>query len=305
MTIALPVRQRYFLMMLSATLMAGGMLGGCDNSLNPISEGTVYTIHGALNVSKDWQAVRVRNLKNPITPEGTGELEAKVTIENLETGATVPLQDSVVTFEGVTTHNYWAHFDVTPDTKYKVTVSGPDGRSTATATTRTPKIKRARARPDSGNCLDAFTVWFPNFDELALIQARIGYMPDRQMVWRDLTPRFGRQDGKTVPLVRFQPEELIKPDIPSQDEPSRLFYEPRCWELTDNKIYVGFRHLGPAWSGRFPGQEVEFDPTETGRVQNGLGFFGGYRMDTIAVEVDTANAIPIDRSPAVRPKTLQ
>jgi hypothetical protein len=286
--------------MLLAVLVAGSLVGGCDNTLNPIPEDTVYTLHGALNVTKDWQVIRVRNLRSPVTPEGTGPLEARVQIENLATGATWQLQDSTVVFDGVTTHNYWARFDVAPDTRYKVTVSGPDGSNPATATTRTPKIKPAVALPDSGNCLDTFTITFPEIEELALIQARIGYMPDSQRVWRDLDVRFGTHNGETVPLYTFQPEELIKPDIPSQDLPSRLFYEPRCWELTENEIIVGFRHLGPAWSGEFPGQEIEFDPTQTGRVTNGLGFFGGYRMDTVAVEVDTAEAIPINRSPVAR-----
>jgi hypothetical protein len=288
---------------MAAIALAAVVVGGCDNTLNPIPEDTVYTLHGALNVTQDWQVIRVRNLRTPVTPEGTGPLDAQVTLENLATGTTTSLQDSVVVFDGVTTHNYWARVDVTPDTEYKVTVSGPNGENAATATTRTPTIKRAVAQPDSGNCLDIFTVTFPEIDELALIQARIGYMPDSQRVWRDVDVRFGTHDGETVPLYSFQPEELIAPDIPSQDLPSRLFYEPRCWALTENEIVVGFRHLGPAWSGAFLGEDVEFDPTKTGRVTNGLGFFGGYRMDTVAVEVDTAEAIPIDRSPAARKRT--
>lgn len=292
-------------LLLAALVLTGSVLGGCDNTLNPISEGTVYTLHGALNTTQDWQVIRVRNLKNPVTPGGTGPLDAQVTLENLATGATTQLQDSVVVFDGVTTHNYGARIDVTPDTEYRVIVSGPDGENPATATTRTPKVKPAVALPDSGNCLDVFTIAFPEIDELGLIQARIGYTPDRQTVWRDLDVRFGRVDGERMPKVTFQPEELIKPDIPSQDLPSRLFYEPRCWELETNQIVIGFRHLGPAWSGAFPGQQVEFDPTKTGRVTGGLGFFGGYRMDTVAVEVDTAEAIPIDRSPAARTNGLR
>jgi hypothetical protein len=38
-------------------------------------------------------------------------------------------------------------------------------------------------------------------------------------------------------------------------------------------------------------QSISFSPNASDVVENGLGFFGALRYDTLAVTVDTANAI--------------
>jgi len=264
------------------------LLIGCDNTLDPISNDGVFTIHGALNASVDRQFIRVRDLNSPLTADATRDLDATVRVENLRTGAVTPLRDSVKKFGNVYVHNFWADLNVEPDTEYRIVAERPDG-ATSTATMRTPAVIEVERTRTDGNCLDFYQVRFLGVRELNLIRTRIGFQFEGRVFWVPRPTGFG---GGTV-SVSFQPEEVLAEEIGSQDNPStRLRYEPRCLVLTDDTLRVAYKHLGPAWSGRIPG-DLDFDPTASNDVDNGLGFFGGYREDTVAVRVDTSGVIQL------------
>ncbi len=264
------------------------LLGGCDNAISPISDEGAFTIHGALNASVDRQFVRVRALNSPLTPDATRNLDATVRVENLRTGAVTPLRDSVAAFGAVYVHNFWANFDVAPDTEYRVVAERSDG-ATSAATMRTPSVVEVERSRTEGDCLDQYLVRFLGVRELSLIRPRIGFQFEGRTFW---VPRATGFRGGVV-SVSFQPEEVLAEEIGSRDNPStRLRYEPRCLVLTDDTLRVAYKHLGPAWSGRIPG-DLDFDPTTSDVVDNGLGFFGGYREDTVAVRVDTSGVIPL------------
>ena len=279
---------RHVLGLLVALVGTALLLIGCDNTLDPISNDGVFTIHGALNASADRQFVRVRSLNSPLTSDATRELDATVRVENLRTGAVTALQDSVTTFGDVYVHNFWADLDVEPDTEYRVVAERPDG-ATSTATMRTPEVVEVERTRTDGNCLDFYRVQFPSVREQNLIQAQIGFQVDGRTFWVSRPTGFG---GAGVE-VGFQPERVLAEEISLQDNPStRLRYESRCLRLSDDRLLVAYKHLGPAWSGRIPG-DLTFDPTISDDVDNGLGFFGGYREDTVAVRVDTSGVIQL------------
>lgn len=270
------------------------LLAGCENTIEPLAGDGGFSIHGFVNVSAERQIVRVRDLSSPLTAEATRTIDATVTLRNVATGETTPLQDSVVVFQDVSTHNFWADVDVTASTEYQVIVEGSDGTQTV-ATTRTPDSVRVEPEPASGNCLDNVKVWFRGVTQVNLISTRIGFRTGGRTVWVNKEPAFERNapPGSDVRLA-FQPERILANEIPLQDNPDTSFqYEPRCRELDTDAIEVAFTHLGPAWSGQLPEGPLLFDPTDSRFVENGLGFFGGLRQDTVRVRVDTASAIPI------------
>ena len=273
---------------LLVALAGTALLLGCENTLDPIANDRVFTIHGALNASVDRQFVRVRSLNSPFTADATRDLDATVRVENRRTGAVTALQDSVTTFGDVYTHNFWAEMDVEPDTEYRVIAERSDG-ATSTATMRTPAVIEVERTRTDGHCLDVYRIQFPSVREQNLIQAQIGFRLEERTFWVPRPTGFG---GAGVE-VEFQPEQVLAEEVGSLDNPStRLRYEPRCLVLDDDQLVVAFKHLGPAWSGRIPG-DLDFDPTTSDVVDNGLGFFGGYREDTVAVRVDTSGVIPL------------
>lgn len=265
-------------------------LGGCDNTLDPISDEGAFTIHGALNASTERQFIRVRDLNSPLTAKTTRKLDATVRVENLETGAITSFQDSVVAFGGVYTHNFWADLDVQPNTEYRVVVDRSDGASSEAAMT-TPPVVEVNRRPTEGHCLNRFSIRFRGVKELNLIRAQVGFRYQGRAFWVPWPSSFGSASSTADVHVLFQPETVLATQIESQDNPSTRFrVEPRCLKLSDNQIYVAFQHLGPAWSGHLPGN-LSYDPTESDVVENGLGFFGGLREDTVSVTVDTSSVI--------------
>lgn len=269
------------------------LLVGCENTLDPLSGERGFTIHGFVNVSAERHFIRVRDLKSPLTADATRTLDATVILRNVETGAATPMQDSVVIFQDVYTHNFWAEVDIAPATQYQVIVEGPDG-TTTTATTQTPGEIEIDREPASGNCLNNFKIWFRGITELNLISTRVGFRFGGRTTWVDESPAFeaNAPPGADARLV-FQPERILAVEIPSQDNPdTSRRYEPRCLKLDTETIRIAFTHLGPAWSGEIP-DGFTFDPTDSRFVENGVGFFGGLRQDTVSVTVDTSSPIPI------------
>lgn len=270
------------------------LLGGCENTIDPLTGDDGFTVHGFVNVSAKRHFIRVRDLNSPLTADATRELDATVTLENVDTGATTPMQDSVVVFDDVYTHNFWAEVDIEAGTQYRVIVEGSDG-TTTTATTRTPDPVNVDPDPSSGHCLNSFRIWFRGITELNLISSRIGFQFEGRRFWISKEPGFERNAPPGADArLEFQPERILANEIPPQDNPDTSFrYEPRCRELGSNEIRIAFTHLGPAWSGKLPEGPLLFDPTESRFVENGVGFFGGLRQDTVAITVDTSSAIPI------------
>jgi hypothetical protein len=274
-----------------------GLVPGCQNSVAPIGDEARLSLYGALSLSSDNQYVRVRDLQKPLTPAATRQLNVQVTLERLRDGQRFSMRDSVVSFDSVYTHNFYRRLALEPEAAYRVIATHADGRRT-TATARMPPILEEVATPDSANCQTPFRVTFTPVTDLRTMDITVVYQHAGDDVRVEYGPRttdllsFRRQDNESV-VVEFTPETLLSYTIPSQDESTRFLYEPRCLVLDDDRIEIEYLQYGPEWQA--DGAPAEpFDPTETSPVTDGLGFLGGIRRDSTFIEVDTANAIPID-----------
>ena len=291
---------------------------GCDNTIDPFSGRSTFSIYGYLNLSEQRQFIRVKDVNEPLVGDSASRsIDATVTLENLSTGAQRTLQDSVINFDGVVTHNFWTDWMPAPDTEYRVTVTRSDGVTTH-ATTRTPRAIAPVSSPEAGHCLTNFSIPFPGIRNRQRIrQVQVGFLPEREddgadgppapgedrdtddasnqeRVWVSLEDTEGAQmisrSGADV-HIRLLTEELLRPFLPSIDTRPMDTYIPRCLLLDDDQIYVAYVHLGTNWSGVLSRQSISFNPGASRYVENGLGFFGALRYDTLSVTVDTANAI--------------
>lgn len=102
----------------------------CDNSLDPLDEEKgAYSIYGYLNLYKDINYIRVKNLNITYLQDSTN-IDAEVTLENIYSGATEILEDTIVVFDSLKTHNFCRTMDIQPHIEYRVSVEGSDGKKT-------------------------------------------------------------------------------------------------------------------------------------------------------------------------------
>lgn len=113
------------------------LLSTCDQSFEPLAENNQYhfSIYGFLDASADTQWVRVGTAREALddTPDPSG---ITVTLENLQTGETVEMQDSLFTTENFL--NYWSTMDIKNEQTYRIKVEGANTKSSY-ATVTTPK----------------------------------------------------------------------------------------------------------------------------------------------------------------------
>ncbi len=123
--------------LLLLTLLGAAVLAGCETAFDPFEESDAsFSLFGFVDADADTQFVRVAALRQSAYEDAP--VEAVVTLEDLTRGETATLRDSVVRFStGAVVHNFWTTTPVEPGTAYRLTATGPDGR-TATASLETP-----------------------------------------------------------------------------------------------------------------------------------------------------------------------
>lgn len=123
------------------------LISACDTSVQPTvpSDDYHYSIFGVLNPAQDTQWVRVEALGVPTSEGASPSLDATVTLQNMETGQTWTLQDSLMeVFRDEFQHNFWTRAPIAPSTSYQLTVHNGDGDTTRASTTtpaRPPSIR--------------------------------------------------------------------------------------------------------------------------------------------------------------------
>jgi hypothetical protein len=231
-------------------------------------------------------------------------MEATVQLKNLTDGTEETLRDSVIVFEDagskVVTHNFWTNTPIQPETQYRLVVKNPEGeRTTATATT--PASTKARAVPDSADCLSSFVVEFPPIKNDRLVRAdvefeyRVGGSDNTTELAYSQRDGLQERDDGTV-FFRFEPEDLLLESFNSiNDESEECYYTPLCANLASARVTIRYTYLGPDWEGTMPEEVPTLDPTESPYIKNGKGFFGALRRDTTSVEVDTTRIYQEDK----------
>jgi len=125
-------------------LLILGVGSGCVDTFEPYQvSDRHFSIFGYLNAAADTQWIRVTPIRQSVFTTA-GELDAHVTLEEMATGATVELHDSVFRYLAATNlegtaeswaHNYWTDVPIEFGATYRLSVVAADGETTTTMVT--------------------------------------------------------------------------------------------------------------------------------------------------------------------------
>ncbi|MEX0649365.1 MAG: hypothetical protein WEA56_06835 [Balneolaceae bacterium] len=124
---------------ISGLLFLSFMFVSCDQSFQPLKENDVspFSMYGTLDASADTQWVRVTPLREQV--ETLSEKpEMNVTLENLESGTTAVMEDSLFQFflpGGQNTVNVRTSMEVEFGQSYKLKAERPDGAASSVTVT--------------------------------------------------------------------------------------------------------------------------------------------------------------------------
>jgi len=274
-----------------------------DRTIDPFEEddGT-YSVYGVLEVNKSPNFIRIKDLNESFFPDSNAALDAEVLFENLKTGNTQMLQDSVVRFGNFLTHNFKVNQPITPLTEYRLEVTGPDGEVVSTVA-NTPATTDASASPDENvDCMVSVTFSFKNVVRPEEVLMEVGFFYDGRLFWGSTgtVDDLEFRPGEDEMFVRMRPKDLLIEVFPPAGladfitrggDPRNFPADFLCDELDSDTVLVRYRHLSKEWENFQPDTDAgEFDPTTSFDVNNGLGFFGALLEDTLAFTVDTTGS---------------
>lgn len=277
------------------------LLGGCDTSIDPVREDT-YSVYGYISPEADRQFIRVKPLDEPLRADANRVLDVTVTLQNVDTGTTYPLRDSVIVFvdqgDSLTTHNFWTDADIQPETRYRLAVRR-EGQVITSAETRTPTSASPTPIPAKGNCLTRFRVRFDDAGQKPIrLRGEFDYDGQRQRVPIDAEVRVP-PDGPSY--LDFIPEsDLLDARIPGNERITVPFgpdlLPPRCLDLDSDTLKVEYVYASRNWAefdvdASDPAEFIQY--VENTQVENGQGFFGALHRGRVAVTVDTSDTLSV------------
>lgn len=282
-----------------AALLA--LVGNCDANLQPYADNAgLFSIYGYLTLSDEPHYIRVKNLNDLVLDDSTKPLNATVTLEDLETGDTEVLVDSIVEFDGLYTHNFRSEMDIEAERTYEVRVERSDGRIGRATATMPPLTATTLSPATEAPCHRRITVEFPNVDNPRFIQASVGLKYGDAIGWMNIELERLDEGGSRA---RFTPASMVDEIVPENVTPFvDCDAEKYCNLLDDKNVRIAYTHFGPDW----PADSTLARPLPS-EVANGLGVFGGLRRDTLVATTNATLRCPgpetVPCRPAPRPCT--
>lgn len=254
---------------------------------------STVSLYGTLNVAADPQAIRVEPLGDRVQLGAPPEIDVTVTLENLDTGTQVTLQDSLSEVGGAySVHNFWTDHPIQPSTSYRVAVK-QGGETVTSATTITPANAPALIQTsefylpcDSEN--NTFIVLARNIDRLAAAHVIYpitydlsGQSPIQTLNQYDHSDTIDESGDRFEIYVNYRPalEELNPEPGPGQPCIRKEYF-------THSYVLMAVTAGGPNWP---EWRDLPFDqiarPDSLSNVQGGHGFVGGIYSDTLKVPI--------------------
>jgi hypothetical protein len=268
----------------------------CEQSFEPIAENNQYhfSIYGFLDVSADTQWVRVGTSRNAIDDisEPTGII---VTLENLQTGEIVIMQDSLFTMPDFL--NYWTTAGIENEQTYRIKAEGTDGNSSHVVLT-TPQALPTPLVLENTFPPFGFSIYIDDVVErIADIQSRwyVILNPDTNPVKRTYTFTY-RSEMKHVEVYNG----AFTVFAPLEDEEEYI-----AQNLGNNAFRVAHRQFfvaaaGPEWDENIISiDDLEYFINATAsNVENGLGYVIGIDSKWVPYRScstpDGSNVIPCE-----------
>lgn len=264
---------------LFSVILAGFVLGGCDNTLEPLNkEKGIYSVYGFVDVRDEVNYIRVKNMNIPLVDDTSSTIDATVTLTDVNRGISRILEDSLVQFDSVVTHNFRTRLDIQPETTYRLDVEGGDGR-TVSATTTTPGIARYNAAPTGEPCDSLITVTFKPVKKETIIVMGLQFLIGGQWFGEFRTlqaPVSGSYDGSVS--YTFMPLEFIRESLNDNSL--------HCWSMDTEYFYVDYIHYGPDYE--FGGATNVSDSLQ---IPGGAGQFVGLLRNSFKIRIDTTEIV--------------
>lgn len=278
------MRENRSILSVSLFLFCLILVTGCNQTFEPLQENNKYffSIFGYLDASAvaDTQWVRITPPRQQINaPANVPEM--KVTLENVETGNTIVMKDSLFgEGSGFNYINFYTLYDIKPDQTYRIKAEHPDGRASwASLTTPeefpTPlflmdssfvprELHHSIIIPGVENLVDVQTWYFVRNNETNKIR-KFAFSYRNSAVWEeyyyggayiaDVIPQ--REEGKIFQTLNIS-----------------SFFDSG-YELLRRQIYVAVG--GPEWNEEIPDMSdlVYAQMEGFSNVENGLGYMVG------------------------------
>lgn len=279
-----------------AILFFAIFFAGCvDHTIDPVEKETgVYSFYGFLIVGENPNYVRIRDLNEPFLSEES-ILDATVMFENMETGSSVELRDTIVTFGGNITRNFFIEQDIEHNTTYRLRAERSDG-VVVESFTKTPAKTEVKLNPDllnddgsfstSTSCYSPIEITFKNVVDPEFIDMIFSIRFENEIKTGPLNyflTELNHVEGSDEMTIVMSPRnmlvEIFPPPLPDDPffNPYNLIPLVDCDALTHSDIHIEFRHFSSEWKAGRPFRGLV--DIESGDVINGLGLFGAFRDD--------------------------
>ena len=249
----------------------------CDNTFEPTDRNNGdYAVYGYLDLSEPVSYIRIRDLNAPFTAEATEELDAIVTLTNLNTGESDILNSNIREFQGVFQHTYFYNQDVVPDNEYLLSLERSDGL-VVDLTTLTPTKPEPLITPENPNCYQRIQI---NLDPLngGTVVFRFALRPDTSDTDMNLW---------SLPVI-IGPENRTSESISLGIVPintarflSSSFNAPCRSILSQGSLTMRVAHYAPGFYEKVTDDDLEI--IESTRQ------FGAFYADTLQIPLDTSN----------------
>lgn len=267
------IRKYPALLSLLATLAVGAVLAGCDDTLSTFDDRRgFYSIYGALDMDKEVNYIRVKDLSEPLE-EGAGrDLQVEVTLENLDRQETEVLEDSVIVFEGVYTHNFRTRMTIRSGERYRLRVEGAEGASTE-ANMRAPHRTEPRMEPVAPTCTTSVELIFENVPDPSNLNVSVGFQLQNTLFQHRYFPEEGGDPDEVT--VEFTPKTVINNSLEEEG------IDVWCHNLSSDSLYVNFTHYSPNFFENIAADTVD--------VPGGASRFGAMYDKAVRFPLDTVN----------------
>ncbi len=249
----------------------------CDNSLEPVDNNGIIAFYGALDLDKETNFIRVRDLNAPFTTEATRELNFEVTLKNLDDGSLETLGQRRREYEGLYQYNYVVNQPIAPDTRYKFKVTRPDGHFVS-KTILSPTYPVPVAEPVNQDCYTPIQVSFDPVNGSSFTY-KIGFSLSGSIYWGARQYLLSADSTTTSLSLTFIPVDELKL-VPF----TRAML--RCTDLVSEYFYLSYAHYSKGFAESIFIEEFDiFESTQR---------LGAYYEDTLAIPIDTSRVCPPD-----------
>jgi hypothetical protein len=270
----------WFSLTITICLFTFPLLTACEESLQPFQNNEQYhfTIFGYLDASADTQWVRISPARQVFDmPAEKPEME--VMIENLESGDTVAMKDTLFHLgQGFNALNVWTVMNIEPNSSYQLRAKRPDGAESRVTVTVPDEFPTPRLFTlDLPGVDPEYHLWIEDVERLADVQSR-WYIHVRTASFEEkrIVPISLKQDA----VMNTQGNYSIQlyPDHEMDQVKNQIFTASN----PETKITFLYHQLyiaagGPEWNEEIASMDdlLYSLPDSFSNVEDGLGYMIG------------------------------